>query len=158
MFANVCNVACREAEKYEGEREGVLCGGASLCLHVCAWSEMCVLARPHIQSQQRVRYLRFFVCTCGALVIPLTGDDFGRAVQLGTHHRHRKRVVTARCRVSLRRLLVEPRALAKVRQLRHDVAPDENVVRLYVAVDEGLRKLMVQVREAFGGADGESVS
>ena len=44
-------------------------------------------------------------------------------------------------------------ALAKVRQLGHDVVAHENVVRLDVAMDEGLRKLVVEVSKCFGGAD-----
>ena len=95
--------------------------------------------------------------TCHALVVPLHHHDLRGAVELGAHHRHRERVF-ALGRVPSGILPVEPPALAEIRQLGLNVVPDENIVRLDVAVDEGLRKLVVEVREAFGGADREAVA
>ena len=114
----------------------------------------------YIRGVSISRDKRFFThtqCTCCALVVPLHHHNLGGAVHLCPHHRHRDRVVVFGG-VPPGRLGVKPRALAKVRQLGHDIFVNQYVVRLDVAVDEGLRKLVVQVRETFSGVDRKAVA
>ena len=55
-------------------------------------------------------------------------------------------------------VLVEPPALSKVRKLGDDAFPHEYVVGLDVAVDQRLRELVVEVREAAGRTDRETMA
>ena len=79
------------------------------------------------------------------------------AIKWCSHHRHGGDIARGST-VSLGPVLVEPPALSKVRKLGDDAFPHEYVVGLDVAVDQRLRELVVEVREAAGRAHSEAVA